>query len=262
MKRFFWGTIVTILVLTVYSVSAQELSGYEIMKRSLNKTTWQDMQGEVELILINSRRERRVRKMVMYSRKRTPNDSDMLMRFTAPADVKGTAFLLREHENSDDERYLYLPALRRVKRIASSGRGGNFMSSDFTYYDIGKPRLNDWTYKRLPDETVNGRQCYRIESLPADKQIARDTGYGKIIRWIDQERLVTVKSLYFDRGAREWKTLEVPGVEKIAGVWFQTDMVMKDLQSGHSSEMKFYNVKVNQGIPAEFFTRRFLQRAR
>ncbi len=262
MKKFFWGGILMILFLVVYSVSAQELSGYEIMKRSLNKTTWQDMQGEVELILTNARGERRVRKMVMYSRKRTPNESDMLMRFTAPADVKGTAFLLKEHENSDDERYLYLPALRRVKRIASSGKGGNFMSSDFTYYDIGKPKLNDWTYKRLPDEAVNGRQCYRIESLPADKQIARDTGYGKIIRWIDQERLVTVKSLYFDRGLREWKTLDVPMVENIAGVWFQTDMVMKDIQTGHSSEMKFYNVEVNRGIPADFFTRRFLQRAR
>ena len=241
---------------------AQELTGYEIMQRSLNKTSWQDMQADVELILTNARGETRVRKIVMYTRKRTENESDMLMRFVAPADVKGTAFLVIEHEKGDDERYLYLPALRRIKRIASSGKGGNFMSSDFTYYDIGKPKLNDWTYQRLEDEKIGERECYQLECLPANKQISKDTGYGKIIRWIDKERLVTLKSLYYDRGMREWKVLEVPLVEKIAGIWFQTDMVMKDLQTGHQSEMKFTNVKVNQNIPKSFFSQRYLQRGR
>jgi len=244
------------------SAMAQELTGRQIMEKVLGKTTWKDMQGDVELILTNAKGESRVRKIKMFSRKRTENENDMLMRFEMPADVKNTAFLVIEHKNGDDERYLYLPALRRIKRIASSGKGGNFMSSDFTYYDIGRPKLNDWTYKRLQDEKVREFDCYVIECLPATPQIAKDTGYGKIIRWIRKDILVTVMSVYYDRALREWKVLEIPGIEKIGGVWFQTDMIMKDLQTKHLSEMKFLNIKINQNLPAAFFSKRSLQRRR
>jgi len=261
MKRIFILGIFLGLVAAGTS-PAQKLTGRQIMEKALSKTTWKDMQGDVELILTNAKGQQRIRKIKMFSRKRTENENDMLMRFIEPADVKGTAFLVIEHEKGEDERYLYLPALRRIKRIASSGKGGNFMSSDFTYYDIGRPKLNDWIYKRLDDDVVDGYECYQIECLPASKQIAKDTGYGKIIRWIRKDILVTVRSLYYDRALRKWKLLTVPKIQKIGGVWFQTDMIMKDLQTGHQSEMRFLNIKVNQGIPASFFSKRYLQRAR
>lgn len=244
------------------ALPAQELTGRQIMEKALNKTSWQDMVGKVQLILTNERGQQRIRQIKMYSRKRNANESDMLMRFVAPADVKGTAFLTIEHQNSDDERYLYLPALRRIKRIASSGKGGNFMASDFTYYDIGKPKLNDWKYKRLADEKLDGQACYKLECLPASEDIAKDTGYGKIIRWIRKDIWITVKSQYYDRAGRLWKELQVPTAEDISGVWFQTDMIMKDIQNKHSSEMRFSNLKVNQNIPESFFSQRYLQRGR
>lgn len=254
--------IIAVLPLMVFLANAGELTGRQIMEKVLNKTSWQDMQGDVKLVLTNSRGEHRVRQIRMFSRKRSENENDMLMRFVSPPDVKNTAFLILEHQNGEDERYLYLPALRRVKRIASSGKGGNFMSSDFTYYDIGRPKLNDWTYKRLADETINGFDCYQIECLPSTPQIAKDTGYGKIIRWIRKDILVTIQSLYFDRSLREWKRLTVPGVEKIGGVWFQTDMIMKDLQTNHQSRMTFAGIEINRNIPAAFFSKRSLQRRR
>ena len=256
--KFLFFLLFTALAIT----HAQEPDGKAIMEKALNKSTWKYMQGDVELILINSQGQKRVRKIKMFSRKRTENESDMLMRFIAPPDVKNIAFLTLEHANGDDERYLYLPALRRVKRITSSGKGGNFMSSDFTYYDIGKPKLNDWTYKRLDDEKINGFDCYKIECLPANKQVAEDTGYRKIIRWIRKDVYVTVRSQYFDKGMKEWKILEVPKIENISGVWFQTDMIMKDVQTGHSSEMIFTNIVVNKKLPDNFFSKRFLTRLR
>ncbi len=231
-----------------------------IMAKTLNKSSWKDMSGQVQLILTNAQNQQRKRLIDMFSRKRTAAESDMLMRFKAPADVKGTGFLIIENQNGDDERYLYLPALRRVKRIASSGKGGNFMSSDFSYYDIGKPKLKDWTYKKLADQTINGYACYQIECLPANPAIKKDTGYGKIIRWIRKDILVTIRAEYFDSGLRLWKVLEVPGIKEISGVWFQTDMLMKDVQNNHQSEMKFTDIKVNRNIPARFFSQRFLQR--
>ncbi len=258
-KGFIWLISICSLVL-IAPLKAQ--TGREIMERALHKTSWQTMQGDVSLIITNSRGEQRIRKIKMYSRKRTEDESDMLMRFVAPPDVRGTAFLIIEHARGDDERYLYLPALRRVKRIASSGKGGNFMASDFTYYDIGRPKLNDWTYKRLADTTLNGQLCYQIECLPASPQIAHDTGYNKIIRWIRQDVLVTIQAHYFDRGNRLWKVLTVPQIQDIQGVWFQTDMVMKDVQTQHQSEMKFENIQVNVKLPHQFFSVRYLQRMR
>ncbi len=254
--------IFSVLFVFIFSSTffANNLTGREIMEKALNKTTWDYMQGKVELILINSSNQKRIRKIIMYSRKRNKDESDMLMKFIYPADVKNTAFLTIEHKNTDDDRYLYLPALRRVKRIASSGKGGNFMSSDFTYYDIGKPKLNDWKYKRLEDEKVNGYDCYKIECTPVDNSIMEDTGYKKIIRWIRKDIFVTIKSLYYDTGNREWKVLEVPEVKKIGNVWFQTDMIMKDLQTSHKSEMIFTGIEINKPVPEDFFSKRYLQR--
>ncbi len=251
-----------IFILLSSALFAQQPDARAIMEKALNKTSWKDMTAKVELLLINERGDTRKREIEMSSRKRNNDETDMLMRFTAPADVKGTAFLIIEHKDGDDDRYLYLPAMRRTKRIASSGKGGNFMSSDFTYYDIGKPKLNDWTYKLLQDETIDGKVCYKIECLPASKDIAKDTGYGKIIRWIRKDILVTVKSQYYDRGSREWKLLTVPGIEKIGDIWFQTEMLMKDVQNNHQSKMRFNKIKINQNLPANLFNQRMLQRAR
>ncbi len=257
----FFRKIILILITSI-SLEAQGQSAYDIMKTSINKGGWKDMIANVEMILINSRGEKRVRKIEMISRKRNKNENDMLMRFKYPADVKGTGFLLREHHNKEDERYLYLPALHRVKRIASSGKGGNFMSSDFSYYDIGKPKLNDWKYSLAGSEKINGYDCYKIECLPAKAEIVDETGYGKIIRWIRKDIYVTLKSIYFDKAMKKWKILNITDYKKIAGVWFQTGMVMKDIQNNHTTKMFFKNLKVNTNIPALLFTKRYLQRGR
>ena len=252
--------IISILLFVSVLNQAQKLTGYEIMNKALNKSGWENMSARVEMILTNSAGKTRQRTIEMFSRKRTEAESDMLMRFVSPADVKGTSFLLIERENVEDLRYLYLPALRRVKRIASSGKGGNFMSSDFTYYDIGKPELNDWSYKLLGTGKVGGYACYKIECLPKNEKIKDETGYGKIIRWIRKDIFVTIKSVYYDRGLAKRKILTVPGYNKFSGVWFQTDMVMRDIQNKHTSEIIFNDIQINTGIPAKFFTKRFLQR--
>ena len=107
------GLLAIGFLITSQPVHAQ--TGREIMQKALHKTSWQTMQGDVTLILTNARGEQRIRKIKMFSRKRTEDENDMLMRFVAPPDVRGTAFLIIEHAKGEDERYLYLPALRRVK---------------------------------------------------------------------------------------------------------------------------------------------------
>lgn len=243
-------------------LTAQEMTGYEIMQKALNQSTWQDMQADLQLILKNARDEERMREIAFYSSDSESGLNRMLMRFIAPADVKGTGFLTLETTGADDEQYLYLPALRRVKKIASSGSGGNFMASDFTYYDIGMPELEDWNYRLLGEEEKKGQLCYKIECLPVSDKLLADTGYGKIVRWVDQARLNTIYSEYYDKGLTRWKELDVIEFQVIKTVDFATDMIMRDLQTGHSSEMKFLNLQVDTGIPGDFFTVRYLQQGR
>lgn len=251
-----------IYLLLISSLAAQNMTGYQIMEQALTKSSWDDMQADIQLVLRNARGEQRVRDIAFYSSDDEHGLNRMLMRFMAPADIKGTGFLTLETSGEDDEQYLYLPALRRVKKIASSGSGGNFMASDFTYYDIGMPDLEDWTYTLLGEEEKKGQVCYKIECLPVTEKMLDDTGYGKIIRWVEKERLNTIFSEYYDKELTRWKELDVVEMQLIKGVDFATDMVMKDLQTGHTSEMQFMNLKVDIGIPDNFFSVRFLQRGR
>ena len=251
-----------IYLLLITGLAAQDMTGYQIMELALAGSRWDDMQADMQLILRNARGERRIKDIAFYSSDDEHDLNRMLMRFMAPPDVKGTGFLTLETNGGDDEQYLYLPALRRVKKIASSGSGGNFMSSDFTYYDIGMPELEDWTYALLGDDEKKGQVCYKIECLPVTEKILDDTGYSKIIRWVEKERLNTIFSVYYDKELTRWKELDIVEMQLIKGVDFATHMVMKDLQTGHTSEMKFMNLKVDTGLPDNFFSVRFLQRGR
>ncbi len=254
MKRL---AILTI-ILSLPLLGAQP-TGREIMEKVVKKASWKDMVADVTM-KIEAHGRTRIRKIKMFSRKRTEDESDTLMKFTYPADVAGTAFLLREHSKGEDERYLYLPALRRIRRIASSGKGGAFMGSDFSYYDIGKPKLEDWKYKNLGLVDLNGKKVYKIEALPASKKVEKETKYGKIIHYVDPEKWSVVKAEYYDRTGALWKVLEVREFKKIKGVWFQTDLVMKNVQANSQSEMKFENLKVDQGLAASMFTKRSLKK--
>ncbi len=249
---------IILMSLFLIPLYGENLTGRQIMEKVVKKTGWKDMEGEITM-KITVRGRTRIRKIKMYSRKRTEDETDMVMKFLYPPDVEGTGFLLIEHSRGEDERYLYLPALRRIKRIAASGKGGAFMGSDFSYYDIGKPKLQDWKYKNLGMVEYNGIKCYKVEALPSSKKVEKDTRYSKVIHWVDPEKWSVIHAEYYDRTGTLWKVLDVKEIKKIGSIWFQTHMVMKNVQAGSSSEMKFENLQVNKGLPASIFTKRYLQ---
>lgn len=251
-----------IILYSIGATQTPENRGYEIMAEALSQASWTDMTADMQLVLRNARGEERVREIAFYSSDDEQDLNRMLMRFKSPADVRGTGFLTLERDDTDDERYLYLPALRRVKKIAASGSGGNFMSSDFTYYDVGKPKLEDWTYTLLGEETYQGKSCYVIECIPSNDDVLDDTGYSKVIRTLTKDGLNSIHSEYYDEMGEKWKELEVREYVRIKDVDFATDMIMHDIQIDHSSEMRFENLKVDTDIPDSFFSVRYLQRGR
>ena len=245
------------IFLLIIPLSGENFTGIQIMEKVVKKTGWKDMEGEITM-KITVRGRTRTRKIKVFSKKRTEDESDMVMKFLYPPDVEGTGFLLIEHAKGEDERYLYLPALRRIKRIAASGKGGAFMGSDFSYYDIGKPKLKDWNYKNLGIVDFNGLKCYKVKALPVNKQIEKDTGYSKIINWVDPEKWSIVHAEYYDRMGKIWKILEVKEIKNINGVWFQMHLIMKNVQGESVSEMKFENIEINKGLSPKLFTKRYL----
>lgn len=257
-KLTYFG-ILLFVILAGYT-TAQD-TGYDIMKKALSRSGIKTMQADLKLSLRTSTGDSREREIKFFSKTDLATDlTKMLMQFAYPKDVSGTGFLSIEHANRADDRFLYMPALRQIKKIASSGSGGNFMSSDFTYYDIGTPVLEDWSYRLLGEETRNKRLSFMIEALPKSRQVIEDTGYSKIIRWVDQSDLTIFHSEYYDRSGELKKKLDIEKFQMINGAPFATDMLMQDVIIGHTSRMTFEELKIDIPLSDDFFTPRYMQR--
>lgn len=231
-----------------------------LMLRVFKRSNWRDMQGTIRLILTNKRGDQRRREIEMYSKRNDQDESRMLMRFVKPADVRGTAFLQVEHQNADDDRRLYLPAMRRVQRLSAAESGGNFMSSDFTYYDIGMPKVEDWRFSFVDGKTIDGVQCKGLQGLPANADIKEETGYGKVIWYVDSTRLIALGAAYFDKEGVRFKQMHSRKVELVDGTLFATEMEMRDVTTGHMSEMIFEGLQTNRGLADSLFTERSLRK--
>ena len=232
------------------------------MEDVFNRSSWKDMQADLELVLKNKSGDKRVKRLKLWSKNNDKGETSMLMRFTAPADVRGTGFLLIEHKEGRDDRRLFLPALRRVKRITGSGGRANFMSSDFSFYDIGKPKLGDWKFSFAGEETVGGVKCRAVEGVAASPDVVSDTGYSKVVWYVDPARKIVLAADYYDKDGTLFKKMKVLEVKDVAGRPFATHMSMQDVTTGHSSEMVFANLVTEKGIADSVFTERDLKRWR
>jgi outer membrane lipoprotein-sorting protein len=257
MKKFYF-VLLPILIFSFFKAYPE--TGREIMEKVVNKETWNDMTADLYLTIVDSKGGKREREIKSFMKKYSADETKMLMFFLKPADVRGTSFLIVEHKDRDDDRYLYLPALRRVKRILASGKGGSFMASDFSYYDIGKPKLEDFKYNLIGEEKLDGVPCYVIECLPVSPQIEKDTGYSKIVRWVRKDNYMILKSDYYSRDGKKFKVLDVEKIEEIQNVLFATVMTMKDIISNRISRMEFRNIKVNTGLKDSLFSETSLDR--
>ncbi|RLB56603.1 MAG: hypothetical protein DRI34_08915 [Deltaproteobacteria bacterium] len=231
-----------------------------MMEQVRRRANWHDMTGRVELILEQKNGGRRRRLMKLWSQTNERDETRMLLRLVEPADVRGTGFLLIEHAAGEDDRRLFLPALRRVQRISASGKGGAFMSSDFTYYDIGAPELDDWRFSLGADRRLGDVTCRTVVGRAASHQVSKDTGYSRVTWFIDGRRLLILGAEFHDQEGTLFKRLTVEKVENVNGVPFATAMRMENLLTGHRSEMRFFDLRVNQGLASSIFSERNLRR--
>jgi hypothetical protein len=252
------------VALTEGRAAADDQRAREIMQGVKDRDDGDDMTSDMQMVLIDKNNKKRVRKMRSFIKDRAA-DTYRMMIFLHPPDVKDTAFLTYDYDDPerDDEQWLYLPALGKTKRIASSDKSKSFMGSDFNYSDMSKKDLEDFDFRLLGERDVRGAKTWSIEALPRSKKVVRETGYGKSILFVRQDNLVVVRAAHWVEGSRKIKYMDVKGLEFIDAIWVPTETHMtlkKGKQTLHKSILKQDNVKFNQRLEFDLFTVRRMEK--
>jgi len=254
----------TLLIAGLTLSSLFALTGEEIAQKVHDRDEGDNSTAQMKMILIDKNKKQRVRELKTFTKEKG-EDTLKIMFFLSPADVKNTAFLTHDFEDSDrdDDQWLYLPELRKVKRIASSDKSSSFMGSDFTYSDMTSKNVQDYTYKIMKEPTVNGHKTWQILITPKSEKTIAETGYTKSVVFVRQDNFVIVQALNYIKAGKKLKYMKVKGLKKIDGIWTATEMQMitkKGKKMLHKTILKFSDIKYNQGLEESFFTTRTLQR--
>lgn len=218
-----------------------------------------DTSSVLTMILRNRHGQEVTRQMRSRALEVTDDGDKSMIIFEDPADVKGTALLTYSHKDGDDDQWLYLPALKRVKRISSSNKSGPFMGSEFAYEDLSSQEIEKYQYKFLRNETIDGIDYFVIERYPVDKK----SGYTRQVVWIDQAEYRVHKVDYFDRKESHLKTLVMDNYQLyLDKFWRPLHMEMVNHQTGKSTELSWSEYTFQNGYTDRDFDRNSLQKAR
>lgn len=213
------------------------------------------------VMILRNRNDQESRREITNKILEVKNDGDKsLSIFHTPHDVRGTAFLTFSHKSGDDDQWLYLPALKRVKRINSRNKSGSFMGSEFSYEDISSQEIEKYTYKYLRDEILDGRECTVVEYYPVDQE---NSGYSRQVVWRDKKEYRIWKVEYYDRKNSHLKTLTLADYQQYLGrYWRAKKLHMVNHQNGKSTDLLYKNYRFQTGLKERDFNKNRLQRAR
>ncbi|MGN7611275.1 outer membrane lipoprotein-sorting protein [Magnetococcales bacterium HHB-1] len=218
-----------------------------------------DITANMDMILRNRHGDSSERFLRMRILEVHDDGDKSLSIFDKPRDVKGTAMLTHSHPTKPDDQWMYLPALKRVKRISSRNKSGPFMGSEFAFEDLGSQEIGKYTYRWLKDEPLNGRDCFVIERKPAYKY----SGYTKQIVWLDKTMYQPLKVDYYDRKSDLLKTQTFHGYNQYLNRYWRPDkMAMINHQTNKSTDLKWSKYKFKTGLKNRDFNKNSLKRAR
>ncbi len=261
-KQILIGLTLGLSLVTTYAL-ADDPKARAIMEKVDARDDGKSLEQDMTMILIDKNGKKRTRNLHTYA-KDFGKDEYSIMFFKSPADVKNTAFLTYDYDNAnkDDDQWLYLPALKKVKRIPSSDKSSSFMGSDFSYFDMTDRDLSDYDFKLLKETKVRGKKAWMIEAIPRNKKVIKESGYTKTIALIRQDNHVVVRSIGFMRNGKK-KYLDLVKLHKQGGVWLPDMMTMttkKGKRPVHKTVLKFDNIKLNKNISDSMFSTRRLEK--
>jgi uncharacterized protein len=251
-------------VVWMASAGAPEPTARDIMERNFFVTKVSSLQVELTMQLINDKGQQRERRSIGLV-KLQPNgvDSKLVVRFDTPADIKGTSFLQVEHIDGDDDLWIYLPALKKSRRLVANNKKDSFVGSDFSYGDISLPKVDQYRHSLLKMEQVDGVDCFVIESVPANDGVRANSGYSKKVTWVRTDNFVEAKVEYYDLTGRLWKTQKVSRPEAVDPQktrWFPLQREMINHQNGHRTVITATKLVPGIAVPDDTFTTRYIER--
>lgn len=258
-----WPYIILPLILLSPEITAAETpegKGLAIaVEADRRDTGWDNQLSDMEMILRNKQGEESKRTLTIKTLEVEKDGDKSLTVFDNPRDVKGTAFLSYTHALEPDDQWLYLPALKRVKRISSANKSGPFVGSEFAYEDLSSQEVEKYSYKWLRDETLNGKETFVIERYPAYEY----SGYTRQIVWIDKSIYQPLKVEYYDRKNALLKTLTISNYRQyIDKYWRPDSMLMINHQTGKETLLNWKNYQFNNDLDERDFDLNTLKRSR
>lgn len=258
MKKYF---IVTSILLffsyTLYPVLLYAVDSLDIIKKSQDAFFYpgKDMQVRVKMTLISKAGQQRLRELTMLRKNSAGGEQKYFMYFHNPGDVRGTSFMVYKYPNKDDDRWLFIPAINLVTRIAARDSRSSFVGSDFTYEDVSGRDIEADTYKYLKEENIGEIPCHVVESRPKNP-----TEYTKKISWIDKATYLPLKEEYYDVQDSLYKVFTADKVNTVNGLPTIVKRSMTNVKSGHKTEVVFESISYNTGIGDDLFSERYLRK--
>ncbi len=264
-KSFNQIILLVFLAVGLTDIHADENSqARKIMEQVDQREDGDNRSADIEMILIDKNNNQRPRKIKSFTRD-FGEDTYSVLFFLEPTDVKNTAFLTYDYSNpqQDDDQWLYLPALRKSKRIASSDKSGSFMGSDFNYSDMTPINIDDYRFQVLKEIEVRGNPCWVIEAIPRSADIVAESGYKKSLLIVRKDIYFIVRAVHWTDNGNILKYFDATNIKRIDNIWTATDVSMtskRNKQTIHKTEMKFSNIKYNQNLEENLFTVRRLEK--
>ncbi len=264
-KKIMIASISSAIVLLSFQAQAEFSDdpiekGLQIAKKVKERDLgWGDSETTLKMILKNAAGQTSTRELRTKTLEVQGDGDKALNIFDHPRDVKGTAFLSFSHPIGADDQWLYLPALKRVKRIASRNKSGPFVGSEFSYEDLSSFEVEKYTYKFLREEPCKGGTCFVVEQNPVDKF----SGYTRLVSWIDTTEFRNWKIEFYDRRNSLLKTLTVEDFKLyLDKYWRPTSTNMTNHQSKKTTDLVFEGYEFRTGLTDRDFNKNTLKRAK
>ncbi|MEY2936065.1 MAG: hypothetical protein RL033_6814 [Pseudomonadota bacterium] len=233
-------------------------SANEVVRRVLISDPWGLNGAEVKanVVLTDKRGSKRSLSFVATSKPHDPPLSKSIVRFSSPPDLAGAGFLQIQNRNRDDDRYLFLPALRRARRISGNLRANSFMGTDFSFADLDRRDLRDSEARLLGSEKIANWDCYVVDVIPR----RGDSQYSHLQLWVRADNFLPLKMKMYDAGNVHLKTFEALEIRSVSRHWFVSKSVMTNHNTEHKTLLSLESIVVNSQVPDEEFSVRALER--
>lgn len=234
------------------AITAEEYGLQIAIEQDARDQGFNDSIADLDMVLTNEAGDVATRTLTIKTLEVNGDGDKTITLFNSPRDVKGTSLLTWSHALKGDDQWLYLPALKRVKRVSSKNKSGSFMGSEFSYEDLSSQEVEKYTYKYLRDENYNGMDSFVVEQYPTYAY----SGYSRQIVWIDKEHYTTLKVEYYDKGNALLKTLyQSEHKQYKSKYWRAGKMKMVNHQNGKKTDLNWKDYEFGNNLNASLFTK-------